>query len=133
MIGSFDFATAGRIIFGPGRVKELPKLAREFGTRVFLVTGGDQGRHRNVIQALETAGLELGHCAITGEPSVADVESGAGSARNHRATVVIGIGGGSVIDAAKANALILKYGGRYGQRCAPCRTRMTSTMFCLTR
>ena len=106
MIGSFDFATAGRIIFGPNRVKELPKLAREFGTRVFLVTGGDQGRHRNVIQALETAGLELGHCAITGEPSVADVESGAGSARNHRATVVIGIGGGSVIDAAKAIAAL---------------------------
>ncbi len=106
MIGSFDFATAGRILFGQGRVKELVRVTREFGTRVFLVTGGAPERHAGIIESLKGGRLELEQWSVPGEPLVADMEAAARKARQMQAMVVIGLGGGSVIDAAKAIAAL---------------------------
>ena len=59
----FEFATAGRIIFGPGVVAELGPLARAIGRRAFVVTGKDKIRHAGVIGDLEGAGL---NCTLFG-------------------------------------------------------------------
>ena len=43
-ISSFEFATAGRIVAGPGRAQELPGMLASLGSRVLVVTGADPAR-----------------------------------------------------------------------------------------
>lgn len=93
----FEFATAQRIIFGCGVVRELKDLCGTFGQRVLLVSGS---------RPQAVAGL-LPHVAVhsvSGEPTTVDVEQGVALAAQHRADVVVSIGGGSVVDAGKAIA-----------------------------
>src|SRR5947209_20057623 len=98
----FEFATSGRIRFGPGVISELPTAARIFGRRAFVVMGRDKTRHAPRIDALEGAGFTCSLFSVAGEPSVGTARDGAALARG--SDVVIGIGGGSVLDAAKAIA-----------------------------
>src|SRR5215472_8592628 len=100
----FEFSTSGRIRFGPGTISELPAAARTFGRRAFVITGRDKTRHAPRVDTLEGAGFNCSLFSVAGEPSVAVVREGAAMA--HGADVVIGIGGGSVLDAAKAIAAL---------------------------
>src|ERR1700685_3878185 len=97
----FEFATAARIVFGRGAVADLPKLARELGSRALLVTGRNTERAAPIAAALESAGIDCCVFSVYGEPTVEIVRRGALSARADR-NVVIGFGGGSAIDAAEA-------------------------------
>ena len=104
MVTGFEFATATRIIFGNGRVKELPALAREFGSRLLVVTGGNAARVQPLLDALRENGFTVATFAISGEPTITLAQSGAELARTSDA--VIAIRGGSVIDAGKAIAAL---------------------------
>ena len=112
---NFNFATAQRIVFGCGRLAELGALAAQYGKRVCLATGGKSfdalGRMEQVEALLKQAGLEWMRVRIGREPTVEDVDQAARAAREFGAEVVIGIGGGSVIDAGKAVAALLGNGG----------------------
>jgi alcohol dehydrogenase class IV len=68
------------------------------------VLGRDKTRHAACIDALESAGSNCSLFSVAGEPSVAIAREGAALARG--ADVVIGIGGGSVLDTAKAIAAL---------------------------
>jgi len=103
---TFEFATAGRVIFGPGTRREVGSLVRAFGTRALLITGRDRTRADPVLQMLKAAGVETEGFALAGEPTLAAVERGAALARDRSSEVVIGLGGGSAIDAAKAVAAL---------------------------
>ena len=100
----FDFATSGRIRFGPGTIAELPAVARAFGLRALVVTGRDKIRHAPRIDALESVGFHCALFSVAGEPTVQLIREGTEFARAVEAQVVIGIGGGSVLDASKAIA-----------------------------
>lgn len=102
----FEFATAGRIVFGPGTVAELGPLARAIGRRAFVVTGKDKIRHAGVIGDLEGAGLGCTLFGVAGEPTVDLVRDGAGLFRAAGCELLIAIGGGSAIDAGKAIAAL---------------------------
>ncbi len=93
----FEFATAQRIIFGRGTVRELPVLAAEFGQRILLVTGSRP-------QQWETRLPHVGVKSICGEPTVEDIQTGVELAKQLNVEVIIAIGGGSVVDAGKAIA-----------------------------
>jgi alcohol dehydrogenase class IV len=108
---SFEFATAARIVFGPGTLGQAGALARELGTRAFVVTGRDPLRARRLLELLAEAGLAATTCPIGGEPSIADIERGTAAARASGCDCVIGFGGGSALDAAKAIAALLANGG----------------------
>lgn len=101
----FEFATAARIVFGRGAIAELPKLAREFGSRALLVTGRHTERAAPVVDALEAAGVDCRVFSVYGEPTVEIVRRGIEASRNE-SNAVIGFGGGSAIDAAKAIAAL---------------------------
>lgn len=98
----FEFATATRIVFGAGTLSEAAKAAAGFGRRVFLVTGSRSERAEGLVGQLKQAGLEVVAAQVAGEPTTELVQSLTVQAKAERCEVVIGLGGGSVIDAAKA-------------------------------
>ena len=107
----FEFATATRIVFGPGTLAEAGQLAGEWGRRVVVVTGRNPARAQRLLEYLADAGLATEIVAIGQEPSIDDVARGVASARAFGAEAVIGCGGGSAIDAAKAVAGLLTNDG----------------------
>ena len=102
----FEFATAGRIIFGEGTAASLPELARTFGARPLVLTGASTDRSAALVNALSAETF-----AIPGEPTVERVREGARRAQKAGCDVVIAMGGGSAIDAGKAIAAIAANGG----------------------
>ena len=102
----FEFATAGRILFGEGVVREVAQAAAGLGKRALLVTGRSQERAAPLAADLEAAGIEPVPFPVPGEPSVELARQGAALARQHRMEMVISLGGGSVIDAGKAIAAL---------------------------
>jgi len=104
-----EFATAHRIVFGPGTIAELPALAAAFGTHALVVTGADASRAKQHLSALESAGIACRYLNVVGEPSVDLVREGAQAARY--ANFVVGFGGGSAMDAAKAIAAVAPNSG----------------------
>jgi alcohol dehydrogenase class IV len=104
---NFEFATAARVRFGPGVLREVPDLVRTLGHRVLLVTGRATDRVVPFAQKLEAAGLAPYLFPIRGEPTTDDVLLGVRTAREGGAEVVISYGGGSAIDAGKAIAALL--------------------------
>ncbi len=102
----FEFATATRIIFGEGSAATLPDLARSFGNCPLVVTGTSRERAAPFVSALSAETF-----AVSSEPTVELVREGARRAQDAGCDVVISIGGGSVIDAGKAIAVIATNGG----------------------
>jgi alcohol dehydrogenase len=105
----FGFALPTRIRFGAGTRHETGAQAAALGDRAVLVTGGSFGRNpagADVTSSLATAGVAVvDHVVGHGEPTddaVRDLTRRIGEAD---ATVVIAVGGGSVLDLAKAAAL----------------------------
>jgi alcohol dehydrogenase class IV len=107
---SFEFATAARIVFGAGSLREVAPAARLWGTSALLVTGRNVRRAAGLVEQLESAGLTVAVLRVEGEPTVAAVRDGVRTALDNRSNVVIGMGGGSAIDAGKAIAVLLRNG-----------------------
>jgi alcohol dehydrogenase class IV len=107
----FEFATATRIIFGAGAVRDIGRLAIEFGHRALVVTGRNLNRPVPICALLRAAGIEATCFSVAGEPELATVEQGVAAARQARCDCVIGFGGGSALDAGKAIAAMLTNDG----------------------
>lgn len=103
----FEFATSNRIIFGAGTSQQIAEITQGFGKRPFLVTGKNSSRADFAIEQLQTHGMTVTQFAIASEPSTDIVLAGVEMAREQNCDVVIGLGGGSVIDGAKAIAALL--------------------------
>src|SRR5262249_31859767 len=112
-IPPFEFATATRIIFGPGKIDQLPELAASFGHCALLVTGAKsaQATADQLAEGLRAKGVETVRYTIGSEPDVKTVESGVQTAQSAGCDQVISLGGGSVIDGGKAIAGLLTNGG----------------------
>jgi alcohol dehydrogenase class IV len=107
---SFEFATVGRILFGEGRVREAGELAASLGARA-LVVQGSGGRAERLLALLRESGVATTELRVAGEPTVDLVELGVERARREQCELVVAFGGGSVIDAAKAIAVLLTNSG----------------------
>ncbi|MCU0961751.1 MAG: iron-containing alcohol dehydrogenase [Pirellulaceae bacterium] len=102
----FEFATATRIVFGAGTLPQAADAAAQWGRHALLVTPGDAEQIDPLPRHLAERGIAVTLCAVTGEPTVASVAAGVRLARDAACDLVIGCGGGSVIDTAKAIALL---------------------------
>jgi alcohol dehydrogenase class IV len=102
----FEFATANRIVFGAGALAEAGSVAREFGRAALIVTGRNTGRAGKLVARLAEEGVTHRFFSIAGEPEIATVQKGAALARESGCDLVIGFGGGSALDAAKAIAAL---------------------------
>ncbi len=106
-----------RVVFGDGALERLGELARELGgRRALLIT--DPGIERagiaeRAITALHGAGVEAGiFDGVLENPTTRQVEAGVVAARQARPDLLIGIGGGSSMDCAKAVNFLYTGGGR---------------------
>jgi alcohol dehydrogenase class IV len=107
----FEFATATRIIFGAGALREAGAQAGEFGSRALVVTGRDSSRAEKLLTLLRQAGVSAATFSVSGEPEISAVERGIAVAKKEGCELVIGFGGGSALDAAKAIAAMLTNDG----------------------
>ena len=107
---TFDFATAGRILFGPGRVGEVGNLASGLGNRALLVTGASVERAAPLEAILHEAGLETHLYTVDREPTTDTAREGRQRAIEVECDIVISFGGGSVIDAGKAISILIPNG-----------------------
>jgi alcohol dehydrogenase len=110
----FAIARLPRIEFGRGTASKLPALAARHGRRLLLVTGARSFAGSAHAQALFAGLRDLGctweTVSVAGEPSPELVDEAVRAWRGTTIDVVLGIGGGSVLDAAKAIAGLLRPG-----------------------
>jgi alcohol dehydrogenase class IV len=103
---SFEFATANKIIFGAGKLNELPRQIAELSARrLLLVCGYSSDAIPRLREMLSEVAVALTEFQVHGEPTVDVVRAGAQAA--YECEVVIGLGGGSVLDAGKAIAALV--------------------------
>jgi alcohol dehydrogenase class IV len=103
---SFNFATVARIAFGPGTVEEIGRSAAAYGQRALIVTGADASRAQRVADLLASADVLSETLRVPSEPTVELVTEGLAQVHRAKSELVIGVGGGSAIDAAKAIAVL---------------------------
>lgn len=113
VISGFTFSRIPAVHFGAGKLAELPRVAAGFGKEALLITGvaslDHAGRRGSVEAALAKAGLRVHALVIDAEPSTKFIDETCARLRSNGFQVVIGIGGGSVIDGAKAISAMLPH------------------------
>jgi alcohol dehydrogenase class IV len=111
LVRGFEFATATRIIFGAGVLREIGALAKGFGRRALIVTGRDTRRAEPLKALLGEQGVDTVTFPVSGEPEVQTVKQGLAAAKEQESDLIIGFGGGSALDAGKAIAAMLTNDG----------------------
>lgn len=110
----FTIARLPRIEFGAGSLDKIPGLCASYGKHMLLVTGSqsfERSAHFGKLTAqLRQKQIQWQHCRISGEPSPSLIDELVGQFAEQNIEVVLGIGGGSVLDAAKAIAGLLRVG-----------------------
>jgi len=108
----FEFATARRIVFGPGTLSEVASMAVEMGRRPLVVTGQSGDRAVPLMHALEKLEMEITRFQVLAEPTIDMALGVVQKARQAACDLVIGIGGGSVIDTGKVAAALITNSGQ---------------------
>ena len=111
---NFEFYVPTKIMFGRGQLDNLPKVINEYGTRVLLVYGGESikklGIYDQINQSLDNCEIiELS--GIAPNSRIDQVRTGVSLCRDKKVDVILAVGGGSVIDTAKAIAAGYYYDG----------------------
>ena len=106
----FNYYQPTEISFGRGRVDEIGEVVTRFGNRCLIVTGPQSPEidplRKKVKECLIGCGLEVAHFdKVIPNPTTDVVSEGAELAKAHNADIVLGLGGGSSMDTAKAIAV----------------------------
>ena len=110
-MSSLDFYSVPRLIFGCGKITTLADLCAPLGSHALLVYNGADAIAQKLIDQLSSKNLRATPFRQKGEPTIEDVDRALDTARSAQCDMVIGLGGGSAIDAAKAVAGLLTNGG----------------------
>ncbi len=107
---SFNYFQPTEIQFGSGRIAEIAEVVGRFGKRCLVVTTPPEGKladiYNRVINLLEEGGIQVAHFNdVVPNPTTDCITAGAVMAKEFSAEVVVGLGGGSSMDAAKAIAV----------------------------
>lgn len=119
---NFVFENSTRVYFGRGAVQRyLAEAVKPFGTRILLAYGGGSirknGIYEEVLRELKRAGAEVTELpGILPNPTTDMVDRGAELVREHQIDLILGVGGGSVMDCAKAISIAAATGPDYFDR-----------------
>ena len=113
---NFQFLSSTRIIFGKGTEEKVGHEAKKYGSKVLLHYGGGSirrsGLYDRIVRSLQEAGLEfLELSGVKPNPRLSLVQEGIKLCREHKIDFILAVGGGSVIDSAKAIAVGVPYQG----------------------
>lgn len=111
MTTMFEFATAGRIIFGARAVAQAGAKAVRLGRQALVVCGAPEAVTAVLLAHLRDHAVDAVLFPVSGEPTTDTIAAGVQAARDAGCDLVIGLGGGSAIDTAKAVAALLTNGG----------------------
>ena len=103
----FEFATSGRIIFGNGSLNKVREIAPGFGRRALVVTGSGSVPLAPLMAVLDEAGVKADVFRVGREPDIPTIDRGRALAKETGSEFVIGFGGGSSLDSAKAISALL--------------------------
>lgn len=115
-VNNFVYYNPTRIYFGNEQLVHLGEEVKKYGSRAILVYGGGSikknGLYDKIMEVLRKSGIEVAECAgIEPNPQYTSVNRAAKICRENQCDVVIGVGGGSVIDASKVIAQANFYDG----------------------
>jgi alcohol dehydrogenase class IV len=113
---AFDYQHPGEILFGNARISEIGSIVSRYGQRCLIVSESKNGALRDLYpivgELLEHLGLQWEHFdSVHPNPTVDLITQGAMLARTFHADVILGIGGGSSLDTAKAISVEATHGG----------------------
>ncbi len=110
----FSISRLPRIIYGRESAQQLPKLIAQFNCPILLVTGQKSLKNNPFwdlfVDQLKQQATQWEHIGVCGEPSPHFVDQAVETYRHRNIGLVVAIGGGSALDAAKAIAGLLPYG-----------------------
>lgn len=113
---NFEYHNPTHLIFGAGALSQLGEIVSGYGKKALLVTGGGSikrnGTFDLAVASLKGAGLEVAECSgVEPNPRITTVRRGVQIARDENCDVIIGLGGGSTMDASKVMAAAFYYEG----------------------
>ena len=109
---NFEFATPNRIIFGNGPLKHAAPLVSEMGSKAIVVIGSSIHRVIPLLEQLKVNRIEYILFNVASEPTTELIDDALTKAHAAQIDIVIGFGGGSVIDAGKAIAALMTNPGK---------------------
>lgn len=112
----FEYQNPTHLIFGAGTLARLGEVTGAYGKKAMIVTGGGSikrnGTFDRAVESLTAAGMSFVECSgVEPNPRLSSVKRGGEIARGEGCDVVIALGGGSVMDAAKVMAAAVFYEG----------------------
>lgn len=119
MASNFEFYSPTRVIFGKGTEQRVGALVREYGgTRVLIVYGGKSAVRSGVLDRAEKSLAEAGISSwtlggVVPNPHLDKVYEGIRIGKENSIDFLLAVGGGSVIDTAKAIAIGVPYDGDF--------------------
>jgi alcohol dehydrogenase class IV len=103
----FEFATTAKIIFGSGKLDSVGSITREYGDTALIISGAPQEITDKLLKLLGALRIKFSLIKIENEPTIVNIREIVAFAQRNPSTVVIGIGGGSALDTAKAAAALM--------------------------
>ena len=113
MVTDFEFSRIPRLVFGAGKISLLVNITQQFGNNCLLITGKSSLESSGILKTLkqqfESAAVACSIISVSGEPTPELIDNAVLYHRDKQISVVIAVGGGSVIDTGKAiSAMLLK-------------------------
>jgi alcohol dehydrogenase class IV len=106
MVKPFQFSRLPKIYFKNGIIAELPSIVQHYGNKIVLVTGKNSflssGQAAKLFHEFKNEGIKYYLLQVQGEPSPDIIDNATRVFQTEKIDLVVGIGGGSVIDAGKA-------------------------------
>ena len=113
---NFELYNPVRIIFGPGEAENIGKYTKEYGTKAMLVTYDVHDFFNELLAKLDKSFKDAGVTVteffkVKPNPRLSDIEEAIDICRKEGIEVIVALGGGSVMDSAKAIGACVKYDG----------------------
>ena len=116
VIRAFEFFSKQKLIFGQGKIELLPGLVKPYGNNILLLSGKNTILHNPVIERISLSISQSGKTVFSetlhGEPSPATINDLVMRYSGKEISLVIAIGGGSIMDAGKAISAMLPSGNK---------------------